>query len=442
MFSRILIANRGEVAVRIIRACKEMGIETVAVYSEADRDALHVEMADMSYCIGGPLVKDSYLNIDALITLALQTGSEAVHPGYGMLSENPKFAKACEENGIVFIGPSSSVMEKMGQKEIARSIAVKCSVPVASGSEVLKDAEEAAVKAEEIGYPVILKARAGGGGKGIRVIRNKDEIEGGFSQVAKEALNSFGDDGIFMEKFLEHVKHVEVQILSDIKGNVLILGDRDCSVQRRNQKLIEECPAPVLSDSVREKMYDSARKLALEVGYVTVGTVEFLVKDDEFYFMEMNTRLQVEHSVTEPVCGIDIVEWQIRTAAGIELPFTQSDIKAGRHAIECRICAESSKDFTPAVGKVELLHIPGGVDVRFDSALYQNCEVTPFYDSMLGKLIVCADTRDGAIRKMKSALSEFVLVGVDNNREMHMKFLENGKFIVGNYDADICEKVL
>ena len=245
-----------------------------------------------------------------------------------------------------------------------------------------------------------------------------------------------------MEKFLEHVKHVEVQILSDIKGNVLILGDRDCSVQRRNQKLIEECPAPVLSDSVREKMYDSARKLALEVGYVTVGTVEFLVKDDEFYFMEMNTRLQVEHSVTEPVCGIDIVEWQIRTAAGIELPFTQSDIKAGRHAIECRICAESSKDFTPAVGKVELLHIPGGVDVRFDSALYQNCEVTPFYDSMLGKLIVCADTRDSAIRKMKSALSEFVLVGVDNNREMHMKFLENGKFIVGNYDADICEKVL
>ena len=442
MFSRILIANRGEVAVRIIRACKEMGIETVAVYSEADRDALHVEMADMSYCIGGPLVKDSYLNIDALITLALQTGSEAVHPGYGMLSENPKFAKACEENGIVFIGPSSSVMEKMGQKEIARSIAVKCSVPVASGSEVLKDSDEAAVKAEEIGYPVILKARAGGGGKGIRVIRNKDEIEGGFSQVAKEALNSFGDDGIFMEKFLEHVKHVEVQILSDIKGNVLILGDRDCSVQRRNQKLIEECPAPVLSDSVREKMYDSARKLALEVGYVTVGTVEFLVKDDEFYFMEMNTRLQVEHSVTEPVCGIDIVEWQIRTAAGIELPFTQSDIKAGRHAIECRICAESSKDFTPAVGKVELLHIPGGVDVRFDSALYQNCEVTPFYDSMLGKLIVCADTRDGAIRKMKSALSEFVLVGVDNNREMHMKFLENGRFIVGNYDADICEKVL
>ena len=442
MFSRILIANRGEVAVRVIRACKEMGIETVAVYSEADRDALHAEMADMSYCIGGPLVKDSYLNIDALITVAKRTGAEAVHPGYGMLSENPEFAKRCEENGIVFIGPSSGVMEKMGQKEVARSIAVKCGVPVVPGTEILKDAKEASEKAEEIGYPVILKARAGGGGKGIRVIRKPEDIADEFSQVAKEALNSFGDDGIFMEKFLEHVKHVEVQILADASGNVLILGDRDCSVQRRNQKLIEECPAPVLIEKTRQKMYEAAKNLALEVGYVTVGTVEFLVKGDEFYFMEMNTRLQVEHSVTEPVCGIDIVEWQIRTAAGITIPFSQSDIGSSRHAIECRICAENSKDFTPAVGKVEMLHIPGGMDVRFDSALYQNCEITPFYDSMLGKLIVCADTRDGAIRKMKSALSEFVLVGVDNNREIHMKFLEDGKFIIGNYDVDICEKVL
>ena len=442
MFSRILIANRGEVAVRIIRACKEMGIETVAIYSEADKDALHAEMADASYCIGGPLVIDSYLNIDALITVAKKTGAEAVHPGYGMLSENPEFAAACEKEGLVFIGPSSDVMQKMGQKEVARSIAIKCGVPVASGSGILKDADEAKKKASEIGLPVILKARAGGGGKGIRIIRSEDEIESSFSQVQKEAFNSFGDDGIFMEKYLEHVKHVEVQILADVSGNVLILGDRDCSVQRKNQKLIEECPAPVLSEETRERMYDAARKLALEVGYVTVGTVEFLVKGEEFYFMEMNTRLQVEHSVTEPVCGIDIVEWQIRTAAGIGLPFTQSDIGRSRHAIECRICAENPSDFTPAVGKVELLHIPGGVDVRFDSALYQNCEVTPFYDSMLGKLIVCADTRDGAIRKMKSALSEFVLVGVDNNREMHMKFLENEGFVVGDYESDICEKVL
>ena len=442
MFSRILIANRGEVAVRIIRACKEMGIETVAVYSEADKDALHAEMADASYCIGGPLVKDSYLNIDALITVAKKTGAEAVHPGYGMLSENPAFAAACEKEGLVFIGPSSSVMEKMGQKEVARSIAEKCGVPVASGSRILKDADDATEQARKIGLPVILKARAGGGGKGIRIIRSEDEIENGFSQVQKEALNSFGDDGIFMEKYLEHVKHVEVQILSDNAGNVLILGDRDCSVQRRNQKLIEECPAPLLDENTRERMYEAARKLAIEVGYVTVGTVEFLVRGEEFYFMEMNTRLQVEHSVTEPVCGLDIVEWQIRTAAGITLPFTQSDIGRSRHAIECRICAENPSDFTPAVGRVELLHIPGGVAVRFDSALYQNCEVTPFYDSMLGKLIVCADTRDGAIRKMKSALSEFVLIGVDNNREMHMKFLENSKFIVGDYESDICEKVL
>ena len=442
MFSRILIANRGEVAVRIIRACKEMGIETVAVYSEADKDALHAEMADGSYCIGGPLVKDSYLNIDAIITVAKKTGAEAVHPGYGMLSENPAFAAACEKEGLVFIGPSSTVMEKMGQKEVARSIAMKCDVPVASGSGILKDADDAKKQAEKIGLPVILKARAGGGGKGIRIIRSESEIESSFSQVQKEAFNSFGDDGIFMEKYLEHVKHVEVQILADAAGNVLILGDRDCSVQRRNQKLIEECPAPVLSETTRERMYDAARKLASEVGYVTVGTVEFLVKGEEFYFMEMNTRLQVEHSVTEPVCGIDIVEWQIRTAAGITLPFSQEDIGRKRHAIECRICAENSDNFTPAVGKVEMLHIPGGVDVRFDSALYQNCEVTPFYDSMLGKLIVCADTRDGAIRKMKSALSEFVLVGVENNREMHMKFLENEGFIVGNYESDICEKVL
>jgi len=260
--------------------------------------------------------------------------------------------------------------------------------------------------------------------------------------VKKEARSSFADDGVFMEKYLENVKHVEVQIIADKKGKVLILGDRDCSVQRKNQKLIEECPAPVLSEELRIKMHEAARRLAAKVGYVTVGTVEFLVKDDKFYFMEMNTRLQVEHSVTEMVCGIDIVEWQIRTAAGVELPFKQEEIGSNRHAIECRICAESSKDFKPSTGKVELLHIPGGVDVRFDSALYQSCTVSPFYDSMLGKLIVCSDTRDGAIRKMKSALSEFVLLGVDNNRDMHMKFMENGRFVVGNYDTGICQKVL
>ena len=442
MFSKILIANRGEVAVRVIRACKEMGIETVAVYSKADHDALHVEMADEAYCIGGALVKDSYLNMDVILTVAEKTGAEAIHPGYGMLSENPEFAKKCRESGIVLISPGEEVMRNMGQKEIAREIAKSADVPVTPGSDILTDSSDVLCWAKEIGYPVILKARAGGGGKGIRVVREEKEILSAFEQVKKEAQSSFADDGVFMEKYLENVKHVEVQIIADKKGKVLILGDRDCSVQRKNQKLIEECPAPVLSEELRIKMHEAARRLAAKVGYVTVGTVEFLVKDDKFYFMEMNTRLQVEHSVTEMVCGIDIVEWQIRTAAGVELPFKQEEIGSNRHAIECRICAESSKDFKPSTGKVELLHIPGGVDVRFDSALYQSCTVSPFYDSMLGKLIVCSDTRDGAIRKMKSALSEFVLLGVDNNRDMHMKFMENGRFVVGNYDTGICQKVL
>ncbi len=442
MFSKILIANRSEVAIRIIRACKEMGIETVAVYSEADAGTLHAEMADESYCIGGPLVKDSYLNMDAILTVAKKVGAEAIHPGYGMLSENPEFARRCEENNITLIGPSWQVMEMMGQKELARGIAIKAGVPVATGSGILSSKEEALDEAERIGYPIILKARAGGGGKGIRIVRKKEELGPCFDQVKKEALSSFADDKVFMEKYLENVKHVEVQILADKKGKVIVLGDRDCSVQRRNQKLIEECPAPTLDDKLREKMYRAAKSLAGEVYYTTVGTVEFLVKGREFFFMEMNTRLQVEHSVTEMVCGIDIVEWQIRTAAGVEIPFDQEDIGCKGHAIECRICAEDEKSFKPAAGKISLLHIPGGVDVRFDTALYQNLEVTPFYDSMLGKLIVCSDTRDGAIRKMKCALSEFVLVGVDNNRHMHMKFMEDDLFLEGSYDTGICWKVL
>ncbi len=442
MFEKILIANRGEVAVRVIRACREMGIKTVAVFSEADRDALHVEMADESYCIGGPLARDSYLNMDAIITVAVNTGVKAIHPGYGMLSENPEFARRCEENRISLIGPGADVIEKMGQKDVARSIAISAGVPVTPGSDLIGSLKEAAEIAEKIGFPVILKARAGGGGKGIRVARDITELNEAYEQVKKEAKSSFDDDGLFIEKYLENVKHVEVQIIGDVKGKILVLGDRDCSVQRKNQKLIEECPAPVLSEDMRSRMYSAAVALARKVGYMTVGTVEYLVKGDEFYFMEMNTRLQVEHSVTEMVCGIDIVEWQIRTASGVKLPFEQQDIAHARHAIECRICAENAKDFTPATGKVELLHIPGGVDVRFDSALYQNYEVTPFYDSMLGKLIVCADTRDGAIRKMRSALSEFVLVGIDNNRDMHMKFMDDVKFIVGNYDTGFCQKVL
>lgn len=442
MFDKILIANRGEVAVRVIRACKEMGIKTVAVFSEADRDALHVNMADESYCIGRALLKDSYLNIDAILTVALETKSKAIHPGYGMLSENPEFARKCAENGITLIGPSAQVMEMMGQKEMARAIAISAGVPVTPGSDILKDSEEALKEAEKIGFPIILKARSGGGGKGIRIVREAGNLSDAFELVKKEAKSSFGDDAVFMEKYLENVKHVEVQVLADKKGKVVILGDRDCSVQRKNQKLIEECPAPVLSEDIRKEMYEASVRLIKKVGYVTVGTIEFLVKGSSFYFMEMNTRLQVEHSVTEMVSGIDIVEWQIRTAAGMDISFDQSDVASKNHAIECRICAENSKDFTPSTGTVQMLHVPGGVGVRFDSALYTDYKVPPFYDSMLGKLIVCASTRDGAIRKMKSALSEFVLVGVDNNREMHMKFMDNNRFIAGNYDTSICQKVL
>lgn len=442
MFSKILIANRGEVAVRVIRACKEMGIDTVAVYSAADADALHVVMADESYCIGGPSASDSYLNMNALLTLAEKTGADAIHPGYGMLAENPAFARMCEECGIVLIGPGAEVMEAMGQKEIARDIAVRAGLPVAQGSGILNDADEAVKEAERIGYPVILKARSGGGGRGIRIIREKSEIPGAYSQVQSEAKSAFGDDGIFLEKYLENVKHVEVQILADREGHVLAVGDRDCSVQRKNQKLIEECPAPVLTDSLRERLHKAAKELASAVHYVTVGTVEFLVHGDSFYFLEMNTRLQVEHSVTEMVSGIDLVEWQIRTAAGVPLPFTESDIFPGGHAIECRICAEHGKDCLPATGRVKMLHVPGGVNVRFDTALYQDCEITPYYDSLLGKLVVSADTRDAAIRKMKCALSEFVLVGVENNRETHMKFMEDENFLNGRYDTGIAAKVL
>ena len=442
MFSKILIANRGEVAVRVIRACKEMGIDTVAVYSAADADALHVVMADESYCIGGPAASDSYLNMHSLLTLAQKTGADAIHPGYGMLAENPEFARLCEASGIVLIGPGATVMEAMGQKEMARNIAKKAGLPVAPGSEILGSVEEAEAEADRIGYPVILKARSGGGGRGIRIVREKSEIIGAYPQVQKEAASAFGDDGIFLEKYLENVKHVEVQILADREGHVLVLGDRDCSVQRKNQKLIEECPAPVLTDSLRERLHEAARELAEAVHYVTVGTVEFLVHGDAFSFLEMNTRLQVEHSVTEMVCGIDIVQWQIRTAAGITLPFSQSDIEMRGHAIECRICAEHGKDCLPATGKVTMLHIPGGMNVRFDTALYQDCEITPYYDSLLGKLVVSADTRDAAIRKMKCALSEFILVGVSNNREMHMKFMEDENFLNGRYDTGIVKKVL
>lgn len=437
MFSKILVANRGEVAVRIIRACKEMGIHTVAIYSEADKDALHADLADEGYCIGGPLVKDSYLNIDAILTIALHCGVEAIHPGYGLLSENADFARRCIENDIVFIGPSPEVIDKMGDKDEARRTMKSAGVPIIEGSDIVETVDEGIAIADSIGYPILIKARSGGGGRGIRPVYAREEFESNYISAKEEAKAAFGDGALYIEKYLVNVKHVEVQVLADNQGKVVILGDRDCSAQRKNQKLIEECPAPTLPDDIRKQMYEAARKATLAVGYVTVGTIEFLLdSSNNFYFMEMNTRLQVEHSVTEMVCGVDIVKWQIRTAAGIAISFDEKDVRMDGHAIECRICAEDPKSFIPSCGEIKILHVPGGPNVRFDSAIYQNYVVPPYYDSMLGKVIVYSKTREEAIRKMRSALSELVIYGITNNSDMHLELISEDKFDDGTYTTD------
>ena len=437
MFSKILVANRGEVAVRIIRACKEMGIHTVAIYSEADKDALHADLADEGYCIGGLLVKDSYLNIDAILTIALHCGVEAIHPGYGLLSENADFARRCIENDIVFIGPSPEVIDKMGDKDEARRTMKSAGVPIIEGSDIVETVDEGIAIADSIGYPILIKARSGGGGRGIRPVYAREEFESNYISAKEEAKAAFGDGALYIEKYLVNVKHVEVQVLADNQGKVVILGDRDCSAQRKNQKLIEECPAPTLPDDIRKQMYEAARKATLAVGYVTVGTIEFLLdSSNNFYFMEMNTRLQVEHSVTEMVCGVDIVKWQIRTAAGIAISFDEKDVRMDGHAIECRICAEDPKSFIPSCGEIKILHVPGGPNVRFDSAIYQNYVVPPYYDSMLGKVIVYSKTREEAIRKMRSALSELVIYGITNNSDMHLELISEDKFDDGTYTTD------
>lgn len=440
MFSKILIANRGEVAVRIIRACKEMGIKTVAVYSQADTEALHVSLADESYCIGGAQVSDSYLNQSAILTVAKKCKVEAIHPGYGLLSENADFALECEKNSIAFIGPTSQVIQKMGNKDEARKTMIEAGVPVIEGSDSLKSVKEAKKVAEKMGYPVLLKARLGGGGKGIRLVLKESELKTAFISASEEAREAFGDGALYMEKFLTNVKHIEVQILADQNGKIIILGERDCSIQYKNQKLIEECPAPQLKQEIREQMYEAAKKAAKAVSYVTVGTIEFLLEGERFYFMEMNTRLQVEHSVTEMVCGVDIVKWQIRTAAGCLISFEQEAVGLNGHAIECRICAERADDFTPSCGKISVLHVPGGPDIRFDSALYQGCVVSPYYDSMLGKLIVCSHSRENAIRKMRSALSELIVYGVENNSEFHLHAIADEEFESGIYKTGFIQK--
>ncbi len=444
MFSKILIANRGEIAVRIIRACNEMGIHTVAVYSEADAQSLHVNLADESYCIGPAILKDSYLNMTAIIDVAIATGCQAIHPGYGLLSENPRFAELCEKCNIKFIGPSWQVIAKMGDKDEARRTMKAAGVPVVPGLDEICDVAEAKKFAAQIGYPVIVKASAGGGGRGIRIVQKEEDFENAVLTASAEAQSAFGNGKVYLEKFLTDVKHVEMQIVADNQGNVVCLGERDCSMQRKNQKLIEESPCVTLKPQVREKMMEAAVLAAKTVNYVSLGTIEFLLdRNDTFYFMEMNTRLQVEHPVTEYVSGIDIVKWQIRIAAGIEFLYKQEDIRLRGCAIECRINSEDARmGFRPSCGKINLLHIPGGPWVRFDTAIYQDYTIPPYYDSMIGKLIVYARERGEAIRKMQAALCELVIDGVHTNAELSSDILAQPEFRDGTYCTNFLDKFL
>ncbi|MDD4165025.1 MAG: acetyl-CoA carboxylase biotin carboxylase subunit [Eubacteriales bacterium] len=442
MFSKILIANRGEIAVRIIRACKEMGVSTVSVFSEADSTAMHVGLADESYCIGPALLKNSYLNMGAILTIAAASGAQAIHPGYGLLSENAKFAALCEKCGIKFIGPDSGTISRMGDKNEARIMMKDAGVPVIPGSDIIMDAVRGRAEAARIGYPVMIKARAGGGGRGIRIVLSENDFEPAFLAAMSEAKSAFGDGEVYIEKFLSPVKHIEVQFICDEHGNTVCLGERECSVQRKNQKIIEESPSSSVKPKIRKEMYEAAKKAAKAVGYSGVGTIEFLLdKDKNFYFMEMNTRLQVEHPVTEMVTGIDLVKWQIRVAAGIELDFKESGTSLRGHAIECRINAEDPLDnFRPSCGKIELLHFPGGPWVRFDTAVYQDYVIPPFYDSLIGKLIVHAKTREEAIRKMRAALCELVIEGIHTNIDLHSEILSDHEFSSGKYTTDFLSR--
>ena len=441
LFSKILIANRGEIAVRIIRACREMGISTVAIYSEADRDAMHVQLADESYCVGGASVSESYLNMAAILTLAVATGAQAIHPGYGLLSENAKFVSLCEQCNIKFIGPTSKMISLLGDKDTARKTMRAAGVPVTPGCDIVEDLSTAREKAMEIGFPLLIKARSGGGGRGIRLVNSMEEFDNAYNSASSEAQSAFGDGAVYMEKFLKPVKHIEMQLLCDRYGNVICLGERECSVQRKNQKLIEESPSPAVTPDIRKEMMEAAKKAALAVNYESVGTVEFLLdSDNNFYFMEMNTRLQVEHPVTEMVTGLDLVQWQIRIAAGAILTITQDRVFIHGHAIECRINAENpDENFRPSCGTITKLHIPGGPSVRFDTAIYQDYSIPPYYDSMIGKLIVQARTRDYAIRKMKMALSELNIHGVEHNRNLQIDILSDRKFVDGTYTTDFME---
>lgn len=436
MFHKILIANRGEIAVRIIRACREMGISTVAVFSEADRSALHAQIADEAICIGPAKTADSYLNVKAILAACELTGAEAVHPGFGFLSENANFARMCEKCGITFIGPPPSAMDRMGDKAMAKATMKAAGVPVVPGSDgEISSLEEAKAIAAEIGYPVMVKASAGGGGRGIRRVEDEAQLESAILTAKQEAKSFFGNDGIYLEKFIVDPRHVEIQVVADNYGNIVHLGERDCSLQRRNQKMIEECPCPVLTPALREEMGAAAVKAAAACGYRNVGTIEFLLSGENFYFMEMNTRIQVEHPITELVTGIDLVKTQIRIAAKEPLKLRQSDIHMNGHAIECRINAENpAEDFRPCPGRIAGLHMPGGPGIRIDSAMYQGCEISPWYDSMIAKLIAYAPTREEAMMKMKWALAEFLVEGVDTNIDFQLNLIKDADVEAANYD--------
>lgn len=438
MFKRILIANRGEIAVRVFRACRELDIEPVVVYSEADREALHVQLAEHAYCIGPAPSAKSYLDVNAILTVAKAAHCDAIHPGYGFLSENADFAQRCADEGIAFIGPSAQVISTMGNKAAARELMKSAGVPVVPGSDgSVADVAEAHRIADEIGYPVLIKAAAGGGGRGMRKVFDPAQFDDLFEEARAEARACFNDDEMYLEKLVLNPHHIEFQIMADSQGNVVQLGERDCSIQRRGQKMIEETPARVLTPELRERMGAAAVAAARAAGYQNAGTIEFVLDPSgEFYFIEMNTRIQVEHPITECVTGIDLVREQIRVASGLTLSFTQDDINLRGHAIECRINAET-RDFLPSSGRISMLHVPNGPWVRFDSCLYQGCTVPPYYDSLLGKLIVHAPTREEAVRKMRSALGELAIEGVSNNSELQLDILNNPEFLSGVYHTDL-----
>lgn len=445
MFKKVLIANRGEIAVRIIRACRELGIRCVAVYSTADRNALHAQIADEAICIGPPATKDSYLNMNAIMQAALNTGAEAIHPGFGFLSENAEFARLCEANGIVFIGPSYKSIEMLGDKAAAKETMAAAGVPVIPGSEgAVSSVEEAAGVAEKAGYPVLVKASAGGGGRGIRRVDSPEELEEQMTAAQQEAKNFFGDDAVYIEKFLINPHHVEIQIIADKHGNYIYLGERDCSMQRRNQKVLEECPSPIVDEKLRKRMGEAAITAAKQCGYYNAGTIEFLVDENrDFYFMEMNTRIQVEHPITEEVTGFDLVKAQIEVAADLPLSVSQDDIELRGHAIECRINAENPDfNFRPSPGTITALYMPGGPGIRIDGAVYQGYTITPYYDSMISKLIAHGSDREDAINKMKWALSEFIVEGVDTNIDFQLEIIKNSDFRSGNYDIGFLNRYM